>query len=163
MGNAHATYMPTGFGTATPPSRRRSQVVRRRRVLLVATGVFLLTVAALANYGPLHAYVDARARLDKANAGIAELTAQKDELRAELGRLSEADYLESLARQDLSYTRPGEELYIVTGPNSGNRQVPGVSGAGNTQSGAESAKGGSALSNGTGFLERILTPILDEP
>jgi cell division protein FtsB len=120
-------------------------------VLLVATGVFLLTLAALANYGPLHAYVDARARLEKVSAGIADLTSQKDELQVELGRLSQADYLESLARQDLSYTRPGEELYIVTGVDNGGTSAPGANNAGSTQGG------------GTGFLERVLTPILDEP
>jgi cell division protein FtsB len=151
MAHAHATHMPTRFGTAIPPSRRRSQVVRRRRVFLSVAGILLLTLAALANYGPLHSYFDARSRLERANAGIAELTAQKDELRTELGRLSEADYLESLARQDLSYTRPGEELYIVTGADNGVTPASGASSSG-------TAHGG-----GPGFVERVLAPILDGP
>jgi cell division protein FtsB len=155
--------MPTRFGTAVPPSRRRSQVVRRRRVFLLAVGAFLLTLAALANYGPLHAYVDARARLEKANAGIVGLTGQKDELQVELGRLSQADYLESLARQDLSYTRPGEELYIVTGVDIGVTPAPGAGSSGTAQSGANAQSGASTQSGGAGFLERVLTPILDQP
>jgi cell division protein FtsB len=126
-------------------------------VFLLATGVFLLTVAALANYGPLHGYLDARARLEKANAGIAELAAQKTDLQTELGRLSESDYLESLARQDLSYTRPGEELYIVTGADSNVTPSSGTNSSGAAQSGSD------AQSGGPGFLERVLTPILDGP
>ena len=153
----------TRFGTAAPPSRRRSQVVRRRRVFLLAAGASLLLLAALANYGPLHSYVDARARLEKANAGVADLAAQKDELQVELGRLSQADYLESLARQDLSYTRPGEELYIVTGADTG--VMPG-SAAATAEASRRTGYRESAANvqgDGAGFLERVLTPILDEP
>jgi cell division protein FtsB len=120
-------------------------------MFLLAMGTFILTLAALANYGPLHSYFDARARLEKANAGIAELTAQKDDLQTELGRLSEADYLESLARQDLSYTRPGEELYIVTG----------TGGDTTSQSGATVSGDAPADSGGPGLVERVLTPIID--
>ena len=124
---------------------------------------FILTLAALANYGPLHSYLDARSRLQKANAGIVELTAQKDRLQTELGRLSESDYLESLARQDLSYTRPGEELYIVTGADTGVSPASGANVEGSTQSGASTQTGGSQQDGWPGFLERVLTPILDEP
>jgi cell division protein FtsB len=163
MSHAHATYMPTGFGTAAPPSRRRSQVAKRRRVLLSAVCLTILTLAALANYGPLHSYLDARSRLEKANIGIAELTAQKEKLQAELGRLGEKDYLESLARQDLSYTRPGEQLYIVTGEHNGAASSTGTGGAGTSPSGTATSNSGSAESSGPGFLERVLTPILDVP
>ncbi len=108
----------------------------------------LVTLGVLANYAPLKSYVDARARLETASAGIEQLVAQKAELQAELGRLSQADYLESLARQDLSYTRPGEELFIVTGAD----------GASSTAA----PEGTSTGQAGTpGFLERALTPILD--
>ena len=163
MSHTHATYMPTGFGTAEPPSRRRSQVARRRRLLLLAVCAFILTLAALANYGPLHSYLDARSRLQKANAGIVELTAQKEQLQTELGRLSESDYLESLARQDLSYTRPGEELYIVTGAEGGLAPVAGANSGGSSQNGAATSSTGSTYVSGPGFLERALTPILDVP
>jgi cell division protein FtsB len=135
-------------------------VARRRRVFLLLVGVALLILAGLANYAPLHSYFDARARLDKANAGVAELTAQKDELQTELGRLSEADYLESLARQDLSYTRPGEELYIVTSADTG-VAVTTVTGGTTLQNGATNPAGGTASSGTPGLVERVLTPILD--
>ena len=117
-------------------------------MFLVAAGLFVFTIAVLANYGPLQAYSDAKARLNRATTAVAELGNQKAELQAELGKLSEADYLESLARQDLSYTRPGEELYIVAGSSDGEA--------------AGSAAGGAARS-GRGFLERVLGSVLNEP
>jgi cell division protein FtsB len=120
-------------------------VAKRRRLLLLGVGLLLFTLAVLANYGPLHAYMDARSRLDKAAAGVAELEVAKAELQSELGRLSEVDYLESLARQDLSYARPGEELYIVTSADGGP---------------ASAADLGGASSNGSGFIERVLGPLL---
>jgi cell division protein FtsB len=132
-------------------------------VLLWVVWISILTLAALANYGPLHSYLDARSRLQKANAGIAELTAQKEQLQAELGRLSEKDYLESLARQDLSYTRPGEELYIVTGVDTGATSSSGTSSTEVTQNGAATSNTGTTQNSGPGFLERVLTPILDIP
>jgi cell division protein FtsB len=132
-------------------------------MLFLTMGILLLLMGALANYGPLHSYLNARGRLEKANAGIAELTAQKAELQTELGRLSDTDYLESLARQDLSYTRPGEELYIVT-YTDGDLAVSSEAGGDGTSQADQSAIGsGTANSGGAGFLERVLAPILDGP
>lgn len=166
MSQAQTTYMPGRLGTAGPPSRRNSQVAKRRRVFMVVLGIFLLTVAVAANYGPLRSYVDARARLERATAGIAELTAQKNELQAELGRLGEADYLESLARQDLSYTRPGEELYIVTGGDdgawaSGESEGSGAAGGSGVQNGSAAQGQDQPGADGPGFVERVLAPILN--
>lgn len=160
MAHAHATQMSARYGAAVPTSRRRSQVARRRRILVVVMVLVLLTLGALANYGPLQSYLDARARLETANAAMEQLAAQKAELQAELGRLSQADYLESLARQNLSYTRPGEELFIVTGLDD----TPPTAGPGGaaTSEGTAAARGASTGQVGTpGFLERSLTPILD--
>lgn len=149
MAHAHVTHMPSRLGATVSLTRRHTQVIRRRRLLLVAVGLVLLTFAVLANYGPLHSYFDARARLVEANAGVAELSAQKTELEAQLSRLGEADYLESLARQDLSYTRPGEELYIVTGMDGG------------TMAGVGSGESATDQDGTPGFLERALAPILE--
>jgi cell division protein FtsB len=137
--------MPARVGRVAPPSIRAARVAKRRRLFLLAVGLLLFTLAVLANYGPLHAYMDARSRLYRAATAVAELEATKAELQSELGKLSEADYLESLARQDLSYVRPGEELYIVTNADGG------------TASGANT---GGVSSGGSGFLERVLAPLL---
>ena len=148
MAYPHATHLPTR-GTANGTFvRRHSQVVKRRRVLLLVMAGVLLVLATVANCGPLRAYVDARARLASATAGIAELSEQKADLQVELGRLSESEYLESLARQDLSYTRPGEELYIV-------------SGTGEVSDGDRAQSGVGLVGGSPGFLERVLAPILD--
>jgi cell division protein FtsB len=124
-------------------------VARRRRLLVLGVGLFLLTVGVLANSGPLHSLMDAKGRLDKATAAVAELAAEKAELQAEMGRLSEADYLESLARQDLSYTRPGEELIILTERDDGGASAFG------------SNSGGTGGDSGLGLLERVLAPLID--
>jgi len=80
-------------------------------VLAAAAVVFVIAVAA--NYGPLQAYHESHARLDQAKTAVAELESEKAALQAELGRLTEAAYLESLAREELTYARPGEDVYIV--------------------------------------------------
>jgi cell division protein FtsB len=105
--------MSSRYGTEKP--RRRPRFAVRRRLLLLFMVLVLVGVALLANYGPLEAYRDARARLDQATTAVASLEEQKSQLQSELGRLSETGYLESLAREELTYTRPGEQLYIVTG------------------------------------------------
>jgi cell division protein FtsB len=117
-------------------------------VFLAVAGVFVFIIAVLANYGPLQAYSDAKNRLDRATTAVAELKAQKADLQAELGKLSEADYLESLARQDLSYTRPGEELYIVSGGDE-------------TEASDSTSARGAKAGGGPGLLERVLDPVLN--
>ncbi len=141
--------------------RRQSQIVKRRRVLLLAICVMLLAMAIGANYRPLRAYFDARQRLATATAGIAELSARTAELQSELGRLSETDYMESLARQDLSYTRPGEELYIVTGADDGLGVIAGAEDSETAVDGVASQSEGVLPDGSPGFLERVLQPILD--
>jgi cell division protein FtsB len=84
-------------------------------VLVVIVTAIVAGVAVYANYGPVQAYNDARSRLEQASTAVSSLEAEKVELQAQLGKLSEVGYLESLAREELGYLRPGEELYIVTG------------------------------------------------
>ncbi len=80
-------------------------------------GCFLLLVAVAlaANYGPVRDYQAARARLEKTTAAVAALEKQKAALQSRSDKLSQAGYLEGLARQELTYVRPDEDLYIVTG------------------------------------------------
>lgn len=161
MAHSHVTHLSMR-GTATGASvRRRSQIVKRRRFLLLGMVALLLVMAVVANYGPLRAYVDARSRLASATASIAELSELKSEMQVELGRLSESEYLESLARQDLSYTRPGEELYIVTGTEDVPGQVDGANGDSTETLGVAAQSGGGASDGSPGFVERVLAPILD--
>ena len=126
-----------------------------------ALGLVILILAIAANYGPLHSYLDAKARLQKANAGIAELSAQKAELQTELGRLSQADYLESLARQELAYARPGEELYIVTGLEGGLDPTQGAGAGAGQQGGGGDQDVVTGGDGAPGFLERVLGPTIE--
>ncbi len=96
-------------------TRERAARAGRRRWLLLFGLVLVVVVAILANIGPLTHYQDARARLDKATATVESLAAQKAQLQGDLAKLSETGYLETLARQQLTYARPGEDVYIVTG------------------------------------------------
>jgi len=102
-------------GDIGPEPQSRPPYATRRRIFVLVALVIVLAVAALANYGPLQEYVDARERLQKATAELTSLEEQKADLQAQLGKLTEAGYLESLAREELTYARPGEELYIITG------------------------------------------------
>ena len=147
---------------ARPASTRNSEVIKRRR--RAPCGHHSRVLAGHGHLGqlwpPCGLTRTPEARLDKAQAGIAGLTAEKADLESELGRLSEADYLESLARQDLSYMRPGEDLIIVTGADGGaEAQSQGVTGSESGQS-VTGQSSGTAASGGAGFLERVLTPIL---
>jgi cell division protein FtsB len=164
MANVYASPMPARSGRAASPSSRGSRVVKRRRVLLVVAALLLTTIAILANYGPVQAYRDAKARLDKAATAVAALEAEKAELQSQLGKLSEADYLESLARQDLSYARPGEELYIVTGLEAGGTLAPATENTSTAQTGdpGETEDTAPQATGSPGFLERVLAPLIEQ-
>lgn len=91
----------------------RPRFARRRRLVVLVLAVAVLAIAAVANYGPLRTYHESRARLDEVTVTVKKLETEKAALQAELGRLTEAGYLESLAREELTYARPGEDIYIV--------------------------------------------------
>ena len=150
---------------------RRPPFAARRRVLLLLVVLVVVGVAILANYGPVRAYRDARARLEQATTAVSALEQQKTQLQSELGKLSEAGYLESLAREELSYTRPGEELYIVTGTATDGTASDGTSdeAAADTDAATDAAgagEGSSAPGSTTdagdrpGLFERALNAIL---
>ena len=119
MSNASAQTAPAPPGDATSVDSRRSRCVARRRLLLAGFFLLLLAVGAAANYGPIRHYLDARARLERVAGQVAGLEEQKAALQAQLAKLSEAGYLEGLAREELTYARPDEDLYIVAEPAGG--------------------------------------------
>ena len=160
------TAAPVGGDQA---SCRRSSPAGRRRWLLLFASVVLIAAAVFANIGPVRQLQDARARLDRTTANVAQLASQKTALQAELAKLSEASYLETIAREKLTYVLPGEELYIVTGPSVGAvsssalsrsgiaAALPGVTRAAGSSEGDEAA----GLAEGAGLLERLLAAIAD--
>ena len=100
---------------ATRTPREKAARNARRRWLTLFAVVVLVVAAIGANIKPLTHFQDASARLNTATAKVDILEQQKAQLQSQLARLSETGYLETLARQQMTYVRPGEDLYIVTG------------------------------------------------
>ena len=119
----------------------------RRRALLLGCAALFLLLAVAANYGPLHEWRGAAARLEKRQAQVADLAGQKAQLDAQLKKLSDPGYLEGLVRQDLTYARPGEDVFIVSG-------LPGDN---SNQAGASPTA--AAVAPKPGILERILSAL----
>jgi cell division protein FtsB len=115
MANTSVPTAPGWPGGIDSPVPRRSPCAKRRRILGVVSFLVILGIAAAVNYGPVQTYRDARTRLDQAATSIEALETERAALQSELGKLTEAGYLESLAREGLTYARPGEDIYIVSG------------------------------------------------
>ncbi len=168
------------MGSASTPPVGDAMLRRLAFVLL------LVVVAVAANYGPISHYVDARGRLNDTAARVAALEEENAQLQAQVGKLNQSGYLEDLARQQLTYALPGEELYIVTtssqeaadaaaGLSAGAESSivaepsPGATSAGagvSSQDGASAAAGPAGQEEGTvtdthepGFFESILLAI----
>ncbi len=165
MTQSTASTMPAGSGDRaasgerrSPPSaRQRSSQAARRRWLILFAVVVVVVAGVLANLKPLTHYQDASARLRKATATVHALEAQKADLQGQVAKLSETGYLETLAREQLGYVRPGEELYIVT-------KSPGDTGSsagrqGDTAPGAAVGDPGTDSAQPPGILERLLSAI----
>lgn len=153
----------------------------RRRALIAIVLCLLVGLAVAANYGPLGHYLDARFRLEKRTSEVAALEAHNAELQTQLSKLLQPGYLEELARQELTYSLPGEDLYIVTGENTASTESVAVGGIGiGGVAPASDSRGTTAVSSSTiadgaadekpsadslggkpGFLEGLLSHIAD--
>ena len=91
-------------------SRRPPAGTLARRWSVIAAVV----IVAYLYYHPLRTYFATRHELDSVSTHVAQLAAQKRQLREQLSAASSTD---SLARQarELGYVRPGEQLFIVQG------------------------------------------------
>ncbi len=110
------TSRETARGEAPVLDAQDRRFAARRTAFLMALLVLLVVVALAANYGPLSHYLQARERLQETTARVEALEQQAAGLQAQLGKLSESGYLEDLARKQLTYALPGEDLYIVKHP-----------------------------------------------
>jgi cell division protein FtsB len=89
-------------------------------------GVVLLLLAAIvvANQGPVRGLLRARTELAAKEKQVAEIEKGNAAYKAEIARLEKAGYLEALARKQLAYAKPGEDVFIIQGlPSSGS--LPG--------------------------------------
>lgn len=94
-------------------ARRRARIHRvklRRALLLVA-----VAVVAFLYYRPLRAYVDTHREVQRREAAVRALRAQKAKLERQLKAAATPEALAREARLQLSLVKPGERLYIVKG------------------------------------------------
>lgn len=116
MASISMSSRETARGEAPVLDAQDRRFAARRTALMMALLVLLVVVALAANYGPLSHYMQARERLQETTARVEALQQQAAGLQAQLGKLSESGYLEDLAREQLTYALPGEDLYIVKQP-----------------------------------------------
>ena len=160
MANTSLPFTSVFSGGPSSPAPARSPFARRRWVFVGLMLIALIAVATLTNYGPLRAYHSSRAQFEAAAAQVKALEQKKDQMQVELGKLNEADYLESLARQELTYARPGEQIYVVTGAGDGTTPAgsnANLLGAGAAAGGTESSA--ASETEKPGLLERMLSAI----
>jgi hypothetical protein len=139
----------------------------------------LVGLAVAANYGPLTHYLDARSRLERRTTEVAALEGHNAELQTHLSKLLQPGYLEELARQELTYSLPGEDLYIITAepavttestgsggigiggiaPASDSRGATGVSSVTGDSGTTDQTPPADSLGSKPGFLERLLSSI----
>jgi cell division protein FtsB len=91
------------------PSVRSSVRMSGRAValLLIALAVMLLAIA------PLRGYLDERSQLADLRNQAAMLQQQNARLDDRITQLSDANYLERLARECLGMVKPGETAFVV--------------------------------------------------
>jgi cell division protein FtsB len=149
--------------TAESLEPRGARFAVRRRILIVVVLCALVTLAVAANYGPLKHYLDAIDRLETRTAEVAALETHNAQLQTQLSKLLQPGHLEELARQELTYTLPDEELYIVTDIAPATTGAAGADGMG--VGAVVASADGSAASGGRthepGFIERLLSRIGD--
>jgi cell division protein FtsB len=150
--NAHSKERRTA-APDPPDSRRRRCAVRRRVVVALFLALFLV-VAIGVNYRPISHYFDAQSRLEQVTAEVAALEERSAQLHTELSRAMEPGYLEVLARQELTYARSDEELFIITGDD-------GAGAAAGLPEQSVVPPSAPEEEDGPGFLERMLNGISD--
>ncbi|GAB4243885.1 MAG: hypothetical protein Kow00129_03260 [Thermoleophilia bacterium] len=130
---------------------------RRRRLLRYAFGLLLLfPVGLYVNLGPYGDYVEARERYEAKAEEVALLERENAAYRSEIDRLEDDDYLEALARKELTYARPGEEVFIVKNlPEDEEPNILPPVEAGEGPGPSTSEEGAQAES----LLDRLLNPV----
>ena len=96
--------------------------------------VLLLSAIAVANQGPLRELLRGRAQLVAKETQVAEIEKGNEAYKAEIARLQKPGYLEALARKQLAYAKPGEDVFIIQGlpaaaPSPGSEVTPSVQAA----------------------------------
>jgi hypothetical protein len=85
----------------------------------------VLVAGLVLSWGPLSSYRDAHAKLADKAAQVDLMKQTNRALREQVNSLEETRTLEALARKDLAYALPGEQVCIVQGlPESTSTPAP---------------------------------------
>ncbi len=103
--SAEAQTQAAGVGTAAGVSLRLNG--RAVALLLIALAVVLLAIA------PLRGYLDERGQLKDLQAQATRLEQQNQALQTRIDQLSDATFLERIARECLGMVKPGETAFVV--------------------------------------------------
>jgi cell division protein FtsB len=96
--------------TIDQPPRESSRVrlnARAVALLLIALAVMLLAIA------PLRGYLDERGQLADLRQQASVLEQQNQALQKTIDRLSDATFLERIARECLGMVKPGETAFVI--------------------------------------------------
>lgn len=89
----------------------------RRPGVAAITLLFLLVGAAfLTQLVPYRQIIDSQRQVNSTRTQLDLLTAENEQLAADIEALSTNPEIERLAREKLGYTYPGEEAYVVLDP-----------------------------------------------
>lgn len=149
---------------------RAAKRKRSRRMAYLAVALALLLAAVLMNRVPVATYFQAKGALEAEQQQVAQIQAQLDSLKEQAATLSDPARLELEARKDLSYARPGEEMFVVEGlddetNNGTSNGTSSTAGANGAAGGGEAADGAGDAASGQpadpGPLERLVRAIFD--
>ncbi len=103
--SAQAPAQPVDARRAERPSTRLN--ARAVALLLIALAVMLLAIA------PLRGYMDERGSLKTLQDQATALERQNQALQTQVNQLSDATFLERIARECLGMVKPGETAFVV--------------------------------------------------
>jgi cell division protein FtsB len=91
-------------------------LLRRPGIALVTLLFLLLGAAFLTQVVPYRQIIESQRQVSTAEQRLATLTAENEDLEADVFALNTDEEVEKLAREKLGYVRPGETAYVVLDP-----------------------------------------------
>ncbi len=93
------------------PTKRHGR--GRRRLAYVIGFLVMIPLGFFVNAGPYQDYQQVREQLRAEEEEVALLESENATYVGEIERLQKDSYVEALARRELTYSRPGEDVFIV--------------------------------------------------
>src|SRR5680860_1329008 len=116
---SHSSPSRSSHSRSNHSRSNHSRQEGRRRLLAVGSVLLVVLTGLLVNWGPYHDYRASQETLHAMQEETAHLRGEVDASEARVARLKKDGYMEALARKELTYARPGEEVYIVKGLTPG--------------------------------------------